>query len=539
MALDNPQARLDAIFEAWAKPGCPGAGVAVVQGGRVVAQRTYGLANLEHGVAIGPDTRFHIASISKTFAAAGILALAHKGKLALDDDTSRHIPELRTPAPVSLRHLLSMTSGLRDSGELMRLRGVWYRRPRSMQDSLDLLFNQRNLSFPTGQRFIYTNVNFMLLTRVIERVSGLSFQEFLEAEFLDRLGMADTFVREDDETVADRLADAYIPLPDGGYAKGRWSFGFGGAGSMVSTVPDLVKWVEFLRTTPALFDAMREPARPGDGTPVNYGLGFQTRKWRGLWVCGHGGSLPGYKAYAAVLPEADMGIVLLSNREDAEPDLRVRQIMDALLADRLPEPHPLEAAKQRAHPAATEAVNGLYLDPVSGEPMTLAAKDGRIETDKLGIVHSMTPTPDGDAFADPWPILPARIRLEPRGSGRPRVHLWFGGHTGVFDPVEPYAPSVEDLAACAGTFVSDELDSRLVATVRDEGLHVHFGEPFHAAAGSMVQAVAPDVFWMRITKPGWKSDHAIRFRRGADGRVADAVVSSDRLKDVVFRKVPA
>jgi CubicO group peptidase (beta-lactamase class C family) len=533
--IADPAAALDRIFAPWSAPDAPGASVALLQGGEVVVHRCYGAASIEHGLPTAPDGRFHVASITKTFCAAALVRLANEGRVSLDDAIRAHVPELRTPGPISLRRLLSMTSGLRDSGEVMRLRGVWYRQPRTMQDQIDLLCAQSGMSFPTGERFIYTNVNFMLATRVIERVTGMGFEAHLRQAFLDPLGMTDTLLREDDELVVPRLATPYVPQPGGPPTLGRWAFGFGGAGSMVSSVADLVRWLAFLRATPDLLGPMRERAMLNDGTPVNYGLGLQIRRWRGLTVLGHGGSLPGWRAYAALVPDRDMGLVLLTNRDDADPDTKVREILDAVLGGEIPDPHPHAAAAIRAHPAAVPAIDGLYLDQGSGEVLRLQAKEGRIEGEKLGIVHQFTPDAHGDGFADAWPLMPARLRLEPAADGgRPTAHLWYAGQTGAFAPLETVASP--DLADLVGTYANAELRSEVVISNRGGQMHVHYGPAFHGASGAPAIAVAPDVFWVRVTTPGLRYEHAVRFRRDG-GRVTAVVISSDRVKDVPFNRV--
>jgi CubicO group peptidase (beta-lactamase class C family) len=529
-------AAIDRVFDGWGPDG-PGGGVALLRGGEVLVQRAYGLADLEHRVPVAGDTRFHVASISKTFCAAAVLSLAAEGRLSLDEDVRRWVPDLWAPAPVTLRHLLSMTSGLRDSGELFRLAGVFYDHPRTLDDNLAMLLSQRSLSFPTGQRFIYTNVNFMLASRIAELASGLGFRELLAERFFRPLGLSDTAVKDGPTEFHARLASPYVPLPDGGWAKGLWGFGSLGAGALVSSVPDVARWLGFLRSRPDLLGPMSEPARAADGGRLNYGLGLQVRRWRGLDVLGHGGSHIGYKAYAALVPALDLGLVLLTNREDTDPDRRVREVLDALAGDRMPDEHPRARAKALAHPAATPAIDGLYLDRASGETLTLKAADGAVETSKLGIAHVMVPDggPDGAGFADPWPILPARIRLEPRpGGGRPRVRLWFGGQTGAFEPVEePWAPSVADLAACEGRYRSAETRSDVHVRLSGGRLAVALGAPFHGRAELPAEPVAPGIFRLRSDRPGFPFELALRIDPVA-GRL---VLSSDRLKDAAFDRV--
>lgn len=528
---DAAAAALDRVFAGWG-PDAPGGAVALLRGGEVAVHRRYGLADLEHGVPVGPDTRFHVASISKTFCAALALTLEAEGRLSLDDDVRRWVPSVRAPGPVTLRRLLSMTSGLRDTGELFRLAGVFHDHPRTLDDNLALLAAQRGLSFPTGQRFVYTNVNFMLASRVAELAGGASFAELLADRFLRPLGMADTAVKDAPHEVHARLASPYVPLAGGGWAKGMWGFSSLGAGALVSSVADIARWLAFLRSRPDLLGPMSRPAEAADGGRLNYGLGMQVRRWRGAEVLGHGGSHAGYKAYAALAPSLDLGIVLLSNREDAEPDRRVREILDAVAGDALPEPHPAEQARAAAHPAATPALDGLYLDRASGETLTIRAADGVVATEKLGVAHAMVP--DGDGFADPWPILPARIRLEPRpGGGRPDVRLWFGGQAGLFEPVGPWTPSPAELAAAEGRYRSPDTGAEVAVALRGDALEVRLGPAFHARAVLPATPVAPGIFRLRAAPYVFPFELSMRVDPAA-GRL---LLGSDRLKDVPFDRV--
>ena len=160
----------------------PGLAAAVIRDGDVVARRCVGLANLPSRVPIGPDTRFHIVSVSKTFLAAAILMLAARGALRLDDDVRRHLPELPAEisrnGPVTIRHLLSMTSGLRDVLELERLRGVWRSSPSDRDTLLGLAGRQTAVSAPPGVQYMYANVNALLLDEVIARVGGVPAESF-------------------------------------------------------------------------------------------------------------------------------------------------------------------------------------------------------------------------------------------------------------------------------------------------------------------------------------------------------------------------
>src|ERR1700722_15697049 len=170
MLTGEQKQRIERLFAGWAADA-PGGSLALLHGGAVTYQRSFGLANLEHGIPITEATRFHIASISKTFTAAACALLHHQGRLNLEADVRDYIPELRPQSPVKLRQLLNMTSGLRDSMESMIVRGIWYRYPRSAQALLGLAFAPGTQRFPSGKRCVYTNINFNLSALIVERVS--------------------------------------------------------------------------------------------------------------------------------------------------------------------------------------------------------------------------------------------------------------------------------------------------------------------------------------------------------------------------------
>src|ERR1700675_4948790 len=174
----------------------PGVAVSVTRGADVIPRRHVGLASLSHRVPIGPRTRFHIVSVSKTFMAAAVLVLAARGALHLDDDVRRHLPELPPDispgGALSIRHLLSMTSGLRDVLEIERLRGVWDTAPSRTRDLLDLAQRITGVSAPPGAQYLYGNVNVLLLDELVARVSGMSAEAFRRAVLYEPLGLVDT-----------------------------------------------------------------------------------------------------------------------------------------------------------------------------------------------------------------------------------------------------------------------------------------------------------------------------------------------------------
>ncbi len=204
-------ARLDRLFAEVDSDSTPGCVVAVARRGAPVLLRAYGLANLETGTPNTPATVFEAGSVSKQFTAAAVLLLAEQGRLSLDDDVRRHLPELPDyGTPVTLRQMLNHASGFRDWGNVAEL-GGWPRGTRvyTQADVLRLAARQRALNFVPGTEYLYSNTNYTLAALVVERVSGLPFAEFTRRAMFQPLGLAHTGWRTDHRDVVQGRADAY------------------------------------------------------------------------------------------------------------------------------------------------------------------------------------------------------------------------------------------------------------------------------------------------------------------------------------------
>lgn len=173
-------ARIDKLFEKWNRTDSPGCALSVMKDGRIVYEHGYGMADLDHNVTITPSTVFHVASMSKQFTAASIVLLVQQGKLSLDDDVRKYIPELHDfGTPITIRELIHHTSGLRDQWDLLELAGWRYSLDLITNDDiLSLMTRQKELNFKPGDREIYSNTGYTLLGLVVARVSGMTLREF-------------------------------------------------------------------------------------------------------------------------------------------------------------------------------------------------------------------------------------------------------------------------------------------------------------------------------------------------------------------------
>lgn len=310
-------AAVDKVFAKWttATPGCA-AGVAV--GGKTVLTRAYGMADLERDVPNTAETVFEAGSVAKQFTAMAVLLLAKDGRLSLDDPARNYLPELPDyGAPLTIRHLLNHTSGLRDWGSLASIAGA----PRTTREYthahvLDIVSRQTALNFPTGTRWSYSNTGFNLAAIIVSRVSGMPFAQFSETRIFAPLGMTSTSWRDDHTRIVKGRAIAYAAASDGYHLDMPFE-NVHGNGGLLTTVGDLLKWNENF-VTPVIGDGALAATQMtagtfNDGRRLDYGLGLFVHNYRGVRNINHSGSTAGYRAHLNRFPDAHTSVAVLCN----------------------------------------------------------------------------------------------------------------------------------------------------------------------------------------------------------------------------------
>jgi CubicO group peptidase (beta-lactamase class C family) len=341
LAAQTPN--IDEIFAAYAKPDSPGCAVGVARAGEVMLERGYGMANLEYDAPITPSTIFEAGSVTKQFTAQAIVLLARDGKLSLDDRVIKYIPELDASArEVTIRQMLSHTSGLRDWGVVVDLEG-WRRGSRlfTMKHVLDVVARQRALNFPPGTEYSYSNTGYNLAAIIVERVSGKSFPEFTRERIFVPQGMTHSSWRDDYTRVVKGRATAYDPAAGGGYESDMDIENIYGNCCLLTTVGDLLKF----KPLPEQW----APMKLTSGSAIDYGLGLMLREGG----FSHSGATAGYRAYLAHDNATDTSVAVLCNRGDATTGAFVEKVFSAFGVA----PQPLPKAAGDAH-----APSGLYRD---------------------------------------------------------------------------------------------------------------------------------------------------------------------------------
>ena len=314
---DDPIKRIDAIFQPWNNGKSPGAGVAVIQQGHVLFEKGYGVANLEYNVPIKTDTIFHVASVSKQFTAMAIILLERDGKLTIDDEIHKYLPELPDYGhPITIRNLLQHTSGIRDQWQTLCLAG-WSMEDVITQDQiLRVLFRQKELNFLPGTEHLYSNSGYTLAAEIVARVSGKPFPEFCAERIFKPLSMSHSHFHMDLHEIVPERAYSYSGGP-GKFSADPLNYANAGATSLFTTATDLVKWLDNFREPkvggPAAISRMLEQAVLTNGKKIDYALGVSVGKYRGLPTISHSGGDAGYRSYVCWYPDQQLGIAVVSN----------------------------------------------------------------------------------------------------------------------------------------------------------------------------------------------------------------------------------
>jgi CubicO group peptidase (beta-lactamase class C family) len=365
----------DSLFGKYARNDSPGAVVAVTRRGAVVHRGHYGMADIAQGVALDSRSVIRIGSQTKQFTVLLALMLEAEGKLAMEHEVQRYmsfVPKLERP--VTLRHLASNTSGMRDFLEALTYSGTPITALSTRDYAKRVIARQEELNFMPGEAMIYCNTGFFLLSEIIEEVSGRSFNELLAARITGPLGMADTRLMKHDSDILPRLVGHHTRNLDGAWSRAIWGIVLGGEGGMVSTLDDMLTWQANVASpkagTVATWQRMTTPAVYANGTASLYGLGLVVSDYRGLRSIGHGGGVAGGRSESQYYPAAELGIVILGNHDELAPFTLARRIADACLGDALKPP------RRREDLAPLDSQLGLWREVGGDDLFELRLKDG-------------------------------------------------------------------------------------------------------------------------------------------------------------------
>jgi CubicO group peptidase (beta-lactamase class C family) len=517
--------RIDKLFEHWNKPDSAGCALGVIRDGKIIFERGYGMADLEHNAPITPQTVFDIGSIAKQFTALAILLLVQQGKLSLDDDVHRYVPEVPDyGVKISLSSLLYHTSGLRNHFLLYQLSGWRWGDLESRADALDAVARQKELNFKPGDEHSYTNTGYFLLGEVIQRVSGMTLRDFVAQQIFKPLGMNDTQIHDDVSLIMKNRAWGYNG------SKNVWTNNITrseevGDSNVYTTVQDFARWDQNFYDKMVGGEAVTQILKPGtlsNGRILSYAAGLRLGQYKGLRLVSHAGSSSSRAEYLR-FPDQHFSVVCFCNSGSIDPSDLARKVADIYLADLLrPEPGQ-EALTAEAtakglaevrtfiqeHAISLSAdklsdLAGFYVNTDNGNRRRLLMKDGKLMIERRpGVENQLVPIASNRfVMADvPGKLVISfeernpqfRVMLVSSGENTTPLALVYAGQESAGSlPVTEYP----------GTFRSDEADATVGFAIRDGKLILHahkFAEPKLGEDGEgrgwyPLEAVCTDAF---------------------------------------------
>jgi len=530
----SPSAKMDTLFDFWNRLDQPGFAVVVVKEGQVVYQNVFGLACQEHGVAITPKTVFNIATAAQPFVGMAVALLENEGKLSLDDDVRKYIPEIPDfGTPVKLRHLLYQTSGLRDWLSVLQLGGR-DKEEVTFEKVLDIVKAQKQLAFPPGDRFQDSNTNYDLLAETIKRATGRPFSEWAWDNIFKPLKMTRTQFRDNFRSIFDDQAFTYN-FTRREYLKGMDNLSLTGSHSLFASIADLAKWLLNLETGQVggkdLFAKMFTAGPLNNGQSSGFGYGLSVETGQGRLKVSQVGNWAGSGATLVYFPDQKFGYAVLANWDYTPVEGFLQDIADIYLPAPV-EPvqtakkSPPEASKKpvRVGPEILNSYAGDYrLGP--GQVFTFSRKGDQLILSVPGMSFPLVALSKTEfllGFAD------ARITFQKDKQGNVNQFVWKqGGAEQTAPKIVLVKPTPQELQEYAGSYFNAELDLRYAVELRGDALIV-------TAPGQNDIRLAPDEK-DRFTSSSRVFPMVI-FQRDGQNRVTGFIIDHDPVRDLVFKK---
>ena len=311
------EASIDSLFQN-IDSNSPGFAVGVIKDGNLVFSKGYGMANLEYNIPITNDSKFAVGSVSKQFTAACISKLIDEGKVDLEEDIRIYIPDLPDFGHIiKVKHLIHHQSGLWDYMGMIPFMGIDTESDYSNADCMEIVKKQHTLNFTPGDRFSYSNSNYLLLAEIIERVSGLTLRQFANLNLFDPLGMSNTHFYDNSSEVLKNMTAGYVKTEEGYFKKVHHIQQDVGAVNIVTTINDLYKWDQkFLSENAAknnINHSMFDVGLLNNGDTTRYAAGLWISNKYNMPIIGHQGGQLGYKSELLKFPNNNLCIIVLSN----------------------------------------------------------------------------------------------------------------------------------------------------------------------------------------------------------------------------------
>ena len=551
-SLASLEQKVDSVFSDWNSQNTPGGAIAIIYKGNVLLKKGYGMADVDRKIPITTSHLFNIASTAKQFTATCIALLEEQGKLSFEDDTRKYFPQFQLTKTVTIRHLISHTSGLREAYVLaalsgkVNLRGQVKKRYQTTENLIRLIARQQDLNFNPGDEFAYTNINYILLGEIVHKVSGLSLAEYAHQFIFEPLGMAHSYVND---TYAHLRLTRAIPYQYSDKNKQRFKKksikkdqGVVGDNNLITSVDDLLLWNQnFYKNrlgagNESLLRTLQTRYVLNSGDTIHYAFGLNVTPYKNTVSIGHGGDDYRYTSFMVRFPDRQVDIICLSNRSRYE-DTQNKVFAVANLL--------LEPAVSPANPV-TEQVripfDAPYFKEYIGRYMGSSPKSRysfrEVFTRNGKPYLSFQPQPTNHVFE----LLPISNHHYLFKVEEPNVYVeaWFikskeDGHYQFFETFKNNTVrydrkltdslSTNSLRRYAGIYTSQELDSQIRVKVAQNGLTLRRG-----LIKIKTIPVGEDTFYAPDNRA------LFYFKRDESGMVNEFLISATDFRNVKFSR---
>jgi CubicO group peptidase (beta-lactamase class C family) len=532
-AAESTDQQVDELFAEWNKSDSPGAVVGVIRNGEWVYQQSYGLANIETGTRLTPDSVFYLASVGKQFTAFAIALLQADGKLDVDDDIRKTIPEMPDyGSTITIRHLLHHTSGIRDYLGLMQVAGLPLGYFHHDQDVVDLIARQKALNFTPGDRYLYSNSGYFLLAVIVHRVSGKTLREFANERMFGPLEMSSSHFHDEYTHPIKNRAASYYNGDDGELDVFLSTFDRVGSGGVYGSLNDLIRWDQNFYDAKVggqqVIDWMHQTKPLNGGTDNNYAWGISHGEHRGLKTVQHSGALGGYRTILSRVPEHRFSVVILANHGSINTGQLAQQIATIYLEEHLEEPavpssDSGEPSFADVAPDQLKPLTGLYFSDDLGLVRRILLRDRQLIYSRGEDEEAQTPL--GALGEDQFRMVGVPLNVNFDRHGNTMTVGGDGEPPSSFIRVEP-AKDVR-LADFAGHYYSEEVDVTVEIKPGEAGLEVHHPRnrdeplPFEASASDLF--VNPEI-------------GTLAFQRDKKGTITRFTLEAGRIRGLGFER---
>jgi CubicO group peptidase (beta-lactamase class C family) len=527
--------KVDRVFAEWNTTSSPGCALAVVKDDHVVYEHGYGMANLELGIAITPQSVFDIGSVSKQITAMAILLLAQEHRLSLDDDIRKYLPEMPDyGSTITIRHMLHHTSGLRNYDDLFDLQGIPEADLTTDRDAMELILRQKGVNFRAGEEFLYSDTNYFLMSQIVKRVTGQTLRQFAQDRIFGPLQMTSTHFHDDHTMIVPRRATGYAPHKGGGFEIDMSNFEQLGDGSVMTTVEDLFKWDQnFDHPLVGGADAIRQLTTPGtlnNGQTIPYAMGIFLDHYRGLNWIHHSGEWVGYRAALSRFPDQHFSTLVLCNCVGSmSPMTMAQRVADVYLAEEFARAENGPSPKTSPNVPLTELKQyvGTYWSQKNGAFRKFVLRDDKLIMVAPGMTYDLLPLGGGQFEA-----LEADIEHKDRyifhavkNGSNFQLEAVEGGVPVSYEAVRPGLES-SHLADYAGSYANDELRATWTLVV-EKGKLVR---QQWMTEDEEIEPAFPDGFIGDISE----GQFLMHFNRDSNGRVTSFDVATDMVRPMRF-----